>query len=115
MKGHSGRGIRDGASVGIHGKQASGGKLNRREFLYLSGAGIAGITLAGLPELSHGQDKKPKYGGRLRIGERFGSAGLDAHKNQLFMDFQHYLLMYNGLTDLGSLPQLNIYPDLAKG
>ena len=89
-------------------------EMTRRRFLYLSGAGMAGMTLAGLPELSHGQDKKPKYGGRLRIGERFGSAGLDAHKNQLFMDFQNYLLMYNGLTDLGSLPQLNIYPDVAK-
>jgi peptide/nickel transport system substrate-binding protein len=88
--------------------------LTRREFLYLGSAGLAGLTLAGHPQLSHGQDKKPKYGGRLRIGERFNAAGLDAHKNQLFPEFQNFLLMYNGLTDLGQLPQINIYPDVAK-
>ncbi len=60
------------------------------------------------------QEKKPKYGGRLRVGERFGSPGLDAHKNQEFMDYQNYYLMYNALTDVGQLPQVNIYPDLAK-
>ena len=88
--------------------------LTRREFLYLSGAGMAGVALAGMPELSHAQGKKPKYGGRLRVGERFGSPGLDAHKNQGFMDYQNYYLMYNALTDVGQLPQVNIYPDLAK-
>ena len=43
--------------------------LTRREFLYLSGASIAGMTVAGVPEWSHGAEEKPKYGGRLRIGE----------------------------------------------
>ena len=52
--------------------------ISRREFLYLSGAGMAGAALAGMPQLSHAQGKKPKYGGRLRVGERFGSPGLDA-------------------------------------
>lgn len=88
--------------------------MTRREFLYLSGTGMAGMTLAGLPKLSHGQDKKPKYGGRLRVGERYGSPGLDAHRNQMFIDYQNYLLMYNALTDVGQLPQVNIYPDVAK-
>ena len=88
--------------------------LTRREFLYLSGAGVAGAALGAFPELSHGQEKKPKYGGRLRVGERFGSPGLDAHKNTGFMDWQNYYLMYNALTDVGQLPQVNIYPDLAK-
>ncbi len=74
---------------------------------------MAGVALTGV-ESSYGAEKKPKYGGRLRIGERFNAAGLDAHKNQLFLEFQNYLLMYNGLTDLGQLPQINIYPDVAK-
>jgi len=87
--------------------------LTRREFLSLSGAAVAGVALTGV-ESSYGAEKKPKYGGRLRIGERFNAAGLDAHKNQLFPEFQNYLLMYNGLTDLGQLPQINIYPDVAK-
>ncbi len=94
-------------------KEAQAG-LSRREFLYLSGMGIAGATLAGFPELGHSQDKKPKYGGILRVGERFGSPGLDAHKNQMFMDMQNYLLMYNGLVVVGALPQVEIFPDLAK-
>src|SRR5208337_2600869 len=39
---------------------------------------------------------------------------LDAHKNQDMIDYQNYYLMYNGLTDMGALPQVRIYPDLAR-
>lgn len=88
--------------------------LTRREFLYLSGAGVAGMTMAGIQEPGYAAEKKPKYGGRLRIGERYGSTGLDAHKNQWFIDFQNYLLMYNGLTIMGPLPDTAVFPDLAK-
>ncbi len=88
--------------------------LTRREFLYLTGAGVAGATLASTLELGHGAEEKRKYGGRLRVGERYGCTGLDAHKNQFFMDFQNYVLMYNALTIMGPLPQVRIYPDLAK-
>jgi len=88
--------------------------LTRRDFLYLSGAGIAGMTLASIPELTQGAEKKPKYGGRLRVGERFASAGLDAHKNQIVADHFNYTLMYNGLTIMGPLPQVRMFPDLAK-
>jgi peptide/nickel transport system substrate-binding protein len=88
--------------------------MTRREFLYLSGMGLAGITLAAIPEPAWGVEKKPKYGGRLRVGERYGSTGLDAHKNQYFVDYQNYVLMYNALTSMGPLPQVRIYPDLAR-
>jgi peptide/nickel transport system substrate-binding protein len=88
--------------------------LTRREFLTLAGAGVAGVTLAGLPGTAQGAEGKPKRGGHLRIGERFASPGLDCHRNQEFMDYQNYYLMYNGLTDVGQLPQVNIYPDLAQ-
>jgi len=88
--------------------------LTRREFLYLSGVGTAGVTLAGIPESGYGAEKKPKYGGRLRVGERGASAGLDAHKNQFFMDLFNYTLLYNALTIMGPLPQVRMYPDLAK-
>ena len=88
--------------------------VTRREFLWLAGMGVAGIGLTGSPRLGHGDEKKPRYGGRLRVGERYGSPGLDAHRNQIFIDHQNYCLMYNALTDLGSLPQVNIYPDVAK-
>ena len=90
------------------------GELSRREFLYLSGMGMAGAALAGIPGMARGEEKKPKYGGRLRVGERYQSTGLDAHKNQYFIDFQNYVLMYNALTIMGPLPQVRIYPDLAK-
>lgn len=87
--------------------------LTRREILYLGGMATAGLTLAGIPQSSHGAEKKPKYGGRLRIGERFGSTGLDAHKNQFSIDFFHYTLMYNALTIMGPLPNPKMYPDVA--
>ena len=89
-------------------------RLSRREFLYVGGASMAGAALAGIPGLARGAEKKPKYGGRVRIGERYGSTGLDAHKNQYFMDYQNYVLMYNALASMGPLPQVRIYPDLAK-
>jgi peptide/nickel transport system substrate-binding protein len=88
--------------------------LSRREFLQLCGMGIAGVGLAGIPELAHGQEKKPKYGGRLRVAYPFGSRGLDAHKNQEFMDYQNYGLMYGALTEQGPVPQVEISPMLAK-
>jgi peptide/nickel transport system substrate-binding protein len=90
------------------------GGLTRREFLALSGAGMAGMTLAGIPELVHAKEEKPKYGGILRVGYRWGSTGLDAHKNQDFADAMAYRLMYEGITEQGKLPEVEIYPMLAK-
>ena len=57
--------------------------LTRREFLYLSGAGMAGMTMAGIPKLGYGAGK-PKYGGRLRVGARRGSKALDAQAGYEF-------------------------------
>ena len=88
--------------------------LTRRDFLYLSGVGMAGLALAGIPESGHGGEEKPKYGGRLRMAERYNSAGLDAHRNQEFVDMQNYCLMYSALTELGPVSQVEIYPMLAK-
>jgi len=88
--------------------------LTRREFLYRSGAGMAAITLAGIPNLGYGAEKKPKYGGILRIGERYAAIGLDAHKNQDSIHLFIYTVMYNGLTQMGPLPDVKIYPDMAK-
>jgi peptide/nickel transport system substrate-binding protein len=88
--------------------------ITRREFLYLSGAGAAGIVVGGLPTAGHGEEKKPKYGGRMRVAERYACTGLDAHRNQFYMDFQNYTLMYNALTEMGELPQVRMYPSLAK-
>ncbi len=90
------------------------GEFTRRRFLQLGTLGIAGMALSGGPGLARGEEKKPKYGGRLRVGERYQSTGLDAHKNQYFQDFQNYVLMYNALTIMGPLPQVRIYPDVAK-
>ena len=90
------------------------GELTRRDFLYLSGLGMAGMALTGVPESSQAAEKKPKYGGRLRIAERSGPPSLDAHKYQIFDGFQAYVLMYNALAIMGPLPQVNIYPDIAK-
>ncbi|MBI5969447.1 MAG: ABC transporter substrate-binding protein, partial [Deltaproteobacteria bacterium] len=72
------------------------------------------MTFASLPELGHGAEKKPKYGGRLRIGERYGNTGLDAHRNQETFDMFIYCLLYNALTIMGPSPEVMMYPDLAK-
>lgn len=88
--------------------------LTRRDFLYLSGAGMAGLGLAGAPQLGFGAEKKQKYGGRLRIGERQGPTGLDVHKNQYVLEYFVYNLMYNALAILGPLPEAKVYPDVAK-
>ena len=94
-------------------KKRQHGGLTRRDFLYLGGAGIAGMTLGSIPGSALGAEKKPKYGGRLRIGERFGCTGLDPHKNQYVIDFFHYTLMYNSLMIMGPLPDPKIYLDIA--
>ncbi len=88
--------------------------LTRREFLYLSGVGVGGTILTGISGSSYGAEKKPKYGGRLRWASRWGSMGLDAHRNQDMMDYKNYCLMYGALTEQGPLPQVEIYPMLAK-
>jgi peptide/nickel transport system substrate-binding protein len=88
------------------------GELTRREFLALSAAGVA--TLAGMPDRGETAEKKPKRGGRLRVGYPWGSTGLDVHKNQDFADYLYYCLMYGGLTDVGALPQVVMYPSLAE-
>jgi peptide/nickel transport system substrate-binding protein len=88
--------------------------LTRRDFLYLSGMGMAGLGLAGIPELGHGQEKKPRYGGRLRFANRWNSAGLDVHKNQDFADYENYCFTYGALTEQGPLPKVEIHPMLAK-
>ena len=90
------------------------GQFTRRGFLNMGAAGMAGMVLAGIPKLGDGAEKKPKYGGRMRVAERYGSTGLDAHRNQYFMDFQNYVLMYNALTEMVELPQVRMYPSLAK-
>jgi len=90
------------------------GGFTRRDFLYIGGIGMAGIALAGVPPSGHGAEKKPKYGGRLRMSERYGSPGLDVHKNQEFVDYQNYSLMYHGLTEMGPMPFVEMYPQLAK-
>ena len=90
------------------------GGVTRRDFLYLSGLGAAGMGLTGLPGWGYGAENKPKYGGMVRAGERYSGTGLDAHRNQEMIDCQNYLLMYNALTIMGPLPQVRMYPDLAK-
>jgi len=89
------------------------GSLTRREFLYWGAGGLAAGAL-GRHREGYAAEKKPKYGGRLRVGERYAPTGLDAHKNQNVIDFFNYVLMYNALTIMGPLPQVRIYPDVAK-
>ncbi len=96
------------------GKEKRSSALTRREFLFLAAMGTGGFAFVGRLERGHAAPLKPKYGGRLRVGERYGSTGLDAHRNQTYIDFQNYVLMYNALAIMGPLPQVNIYPDIAK-
>ena len=89
-------------------------RLTRREFVYLSAMGMGGLALSGIPEAGYSAEKKPKYGGRIKVAYPFGSSGLDAHRNQEFMDYQNYCLMYQSLTEQGPVPQMEIFPMLAQ-
>jgi peptide/nickel transport system substrate-binding protein len=89
------------------------GGLTRRDFLQLAAMGMAAAAVAGQSE-SHGAERKPKYGGRLRVGYRYNASGLDAHKNLDFAEYTNYCLMYGALTEQGKLPQVELYPMLAK-
>ncbi len=42
-------------------------EMTRRDFLYLSGAGMTGLSMAGFAGLSHAQEKKPEVGAPLKI------------------------------------------------
>ncbi len=88
--------------------------LTRRDVLRLGGVGMAAVTLGGLPGTGFAAERKPKYGGRLRVGERHGSTGLDAHKNQFLIDFFNFSLIYNALIAIGPLPDMKMSPDLAR-
>jgi hypothetical protein len=48
------------------------------------------------------------------IGSGIGADYVSRGMLQANQDYQNYYLMYNALTDVGQLPQVNIYPDLAK-
>ena len=85
-------------------KREDFGGLTRREFLSLAAIGAAGFALGGFPDAGYGQEKKPKRGGIFRAGSTYASKGLDAHKNQEFIDYQNFCLMYGGLTEMGKLP-----------
>jgi ABC-type transport system substrate-binding protein len=97
--------------MALKGVKSSG--CTRKEFFYVSGASLAAMALAGNPQYSYGGEK-PRHGGRKRVAYRYGSAGLEAHKNQGFMDYYSYCHMYGGLTEQGPLPQVEIYPMLAS-
>ena len=88
-------------------------RFSRRDFLYLTGASVAGLGLVGVPQPVFSAEAKKKYGGRLRVGERQGPTGLDVHKNQYVLEYLIYNLMYNALTILGPLPDAKVYPDVA--
>jgi peptide/nickel transport system substrate-binding protein len=94
-------------------KKKQHGALTRREFLHRSTMGMAVLTVVGIPQPSEGQEKKPKYGGRLRVGYRYGAAGLDVHRNQEIGDYFNYSVMYGALTEQGKLPDTEIHPMLA--
>ncbi len=88
--------------------------LTRRDFLYLSGAGIAGLAMGAASEPAYGAEKKAKYGGVIRRGGRYVAAGVDPHKNQDAADYFSYVTVYEGLTEQGPLPDVEIFPMLAK-
>ena len=83
MKGNSGRGIRDGASKGMHGKQATKGKLSRREFLKAGAAGLGVAALGGIPRQVFGAPAVIK-GTKLAIlqGTYFIPAAQELYKKQ---------------------------------
>jgi len=79
-----GRGVQDGASRGMHGKQATKGKLSRRKFLKAGAAGLGVFALAGLRRQGFGQAPSVIKGTKLAIlqGTYFIPAAQELYKKQ---------------------------------
>ncbi len=73
----------DGASKGMHGKQATKGKLSRREFLKAGAAGLGVVALGGIPRQVFGAPAVIK-GTKLAIlqGTYFIPAAQELYKKQ---------------------------------
>ena len=67
MKRNWGRGIRDSLSKGMPRKQATKGKLSRRDFLKAGAAGLGVVALGGLPREGFGQAPAVIKGTKLSI------------------------------------------------
>ncbi|HYB19608.1 MAG TPA: substrate-binding domain-containing protein [Thermodesulfobacteriota bacterium] len=84
MKGIGGRDVRDGASRGMHGKQAIKGKLSRREFLKAGAASLGVAALGAFPRQGFGQAPAFVKGTKLAIlqGTYFIPAAQELYKKQ---------------------------------
>jgi len=74
--------------------------LSRRVFLATASGALVGAAALGLPGQAEAAQKHPQRGGTLRFATRGDAAGLDPHRNTIYLVSQALAATTQGLLDL---------------
>jgi peptide/nickel transport system substrate-binding protein len=104
------------ATVTIH----TAPTLSRRAFLATTGGTLAGAAACGLVGQAEAANRHPQRGGTLRFATRGDAAGLDPHRNTIYLVSTPLAAITQGLLDLdlksepvpGIAAEWDISPDL---
>src|SRR5262244_365140 len=94
--------------------------LSRRAFLATTGGALAGAAAYGLADQAEAGKRQPQRGGTLRFATRSDAAGLDPHRNAMYLVSHPLAATTQGLLDLdlksepvpGIATEWDIAPDL---
>ncbi|MGE3540306.1 MAG: ABC transporter substrate-binding protein [Candidatus Tectimicrobiota bacterium] len=79
--------------------------LSRRAFLAATGGALAGVTAFGLMEQAGAGPRHPQRGGTLRFATRGDAAGLDPHRNTIYLVSTPLAGTTQGLIDVNMLSE----------
>ena len=74
--------------------------LSRRAFLATTGGALAGTAACGLVGQAEAVKRQPQRGGTLRLATRGDAAGLDPHRNTIYLVSNPLAATTQGLLDL---------------
>jgi peptide/nickel transport system substrate-binding protein len=74
--------------------------LSRRAFLATTGGALAGAVACGLVSQAEASKRRPQRGGTLRFATRGDAAGLDPHRNTIYLVSTPLAATTQGLLDL---------------
>src|SRR6266487_5160198 len=79
--------------------------LSRRAFLATTGGALAGAAACGLVGQAEASKRNPQRGGTLRFATRGDAAGLDPHRNTIYLVSTPLAATTQGLIDLDGQSQ----------
>src|SRR5262245_31391584 len=79
--------------------------LSRRAFLATTGGSLAGAMAGGLLHQATAEKRHPQRGGTLRFATRGDAAGLDPHRNTIYLVSTPLAATTQGLIDLDGRSQ----------